>query len=106
MVFNTNDFYDPLQQLPPPILITGCTKLDHHRKMVENILTKHNLSVLNDISSTYIRPAASSSTAIDLSICSPDIFLDMQWKTLDYLCGSDHYPIFTACAMLALQALY
>ena len=97
MVFNTNDFYDPLQQLPPPILITGCTKLDHHRKMVENILTKHNLSVLNDISSTYIHPAAGSSTAIDLSICSPDIFLDMQWKTLDYLCGSDHYPIFTAC---------
>ena len=23
MVFNTSDFYDLLQQLPPPILITG-----------------------------------------------------------------------------------
>ena len=34
-----------------------------------------------------------SSSAIDLSICSPDIFLDMQWKTLDDLCGSDHYPM-------------
>jgi len=40
-----------------------------------------------------IYPATGSSSAIHLSICSPDIFLDMQWKTLDDLCGSDHYPI-------------
>ena len=103
MAFNTNDFYDLLHQLPPPILITGdfnshstlwgCTKLDRRGKMVEDILTKHNLCILNDASSTYIHPATGSSSAIDLSICSPDIFLDMQWKTLDDLCGSDHYPI-------------
>jgi len=61
--------------------------------MVEDILTKHNLCVLNDTSPTYIHPATGSSSAIDLSICSPDIFLDVQWKTLDDLCGSDHYPI-------------
>ena len=47
----------------------------------------------NDSSSTYVHPATGSSSAIDLSICSPNIFLDMQWKTLDDLCGSDHYPI-------------
>jgi len=41
----------------------------------------------------YIHPATGSASAIDLSICSLDIFLDMQWKTLDDLCGSDHYPI-------------
>jgi len=103
MAFNTNDFSDLLHQLPPPILITGdfsshstlwgCTKLDRRGKMVEDILTKHNLCILNDSSSTYIHPASGSSSAIDLSICSPDIFLDMQWKNLDDLCGSDHYPI-------------
>ena len=38
-----------------------------------------------------------SSSAIDLSICSPDIFLDMQWNTLDYLRWSDHYPISISC---------
>ena len=47
MVFNSSDFYDLLQQLPPPILITGdfnshstlwgCTKLDRRGKMVEDI---------------------------------------------------------------------
>jgi len=57
--------------------------------MVENSLTKHNLCILNETSSTYIHPATGSSSAMDLSICSPDIFLDIQWKTLDDLCGSD-----------------
>jgi len=60
---------------------------------VEVILIKHNLCILNDTAFTYIHPTTGSSSAIDLSICSPDIFLDMQWKTLDDLCGSDHYPI-------------
>ena len=83
MVFNTNDFYDLLQQLPPPILITGefnsrstlwgCTKLDRRGKMVEHILTKHNLCILKD-TSTYTHSATGSSSAIDLSICSPEIF--------------------------------
>jgi len=40
-----------------------------------------------------IHPATGSSSAIDLNVCSPDIFLDIQWKTLNDLCGSDHYPI-------------
>jgi len=106
MAFNTNNFYDLLQQLPPPILITGnfsshstlwgCTKLDRRAKMMVDILTTHNLCILNDSSSTYIHPATGSSSAIDFSICSPDIFLDtqkLQWKSLDDLCGSDHCPI-------------
>ena len=61
--------------------------------MVEDILTKHNLCILNDTSFTYIHPATASPSAVDLSICSPNIFLDMQRKTLDDLCRSDHYPI-------------
>jgi len=32
-------------------------------------------------------------SAIDLSICSPNIFLDVQWKVHDDLCGSDHHPV-------------
>jgi len=99
MAFNSNDFNDLLSQLPSPVLITGDfnshstfwggTKLDRRGKMVEDILTKHNLCVLNDTSPTYIHPAQ----VIDLSICRPDIFLDIQWKTLEDLCDSDHYPI-------------
>ena len=60
---------------------------------MEDILTKRNLCILNGISPTYIHPATDSQSAIDLSICSPDIFLDMQWSTVDDMCKSDHYPI-------------
>jgi len=103
MAFNSNEFDDLLSQLPSPILtigdfnshstLWGGTKLDRRGKMVEDILTKHNLCVLNNTSPTYIHPATGSSSAIDLSICSLDIFLDIQWKTLEDLCGRDHYPI-------------
>ena len=75
MAFNTNDFNDLLHQLPPLMLITGdfsshstlwgCTKLDRR---------PNNLCILNNSSSTYIHPATGSSSAIDLIICSPDIF--------------------------------
>ena len=62
---------------------------------MEHILTKRNLCILNGISPTYIHPATGSQSATDLSICSPDIFLDMQWSTFDDMCGSgsEHYPI-------------
>ena len=32
-------------------------------------------------------------SAVDLSICSSNIFLDFNWRVNDYLNGSDHYPI-------------
>jgi len=37
--------------------------------------------------------ATASVSAIDLCICSPNIFLDVQWKVHEDLCGSDHHPI-------------
>jgi len=56
-------------------------------------LNVKSLALALQVKSSYVHPATGSSSAIDLSICSLDIFLDMQWKTLDDLCGSDHYPI-------------
>jgi len=64
--------------------------------MVEDILTKHNLCILNDSSSTYVHPATGSSSAIDLSMCSPDIFsghaMENSGRSV-WDCGSDHYQI-------------
>ena len=58
--------YDLLQQLPPPILITGdfnsqstlwgYTKLDRRGKVGEDILIKHNLCILNDTCPTIFTP--------------------------------------------------
>ena len=40
-----------------------------------------------------IHPATSSSSAIDLSIASPSLYLDFFWEVVTDLHGSDHFPI-------------
>ena len=42
---------------------------------VEDFLLKHNLSVLNDGSPTYLHPATGSLSAIDLSITDPSLYI-------------------------------
>ena len=61
--------------------------------MIEDLLLKHNLSILNDGSNTYLHPATGSSSAIDLSIASPSLYLDFSWEVITDLHGSDHFPI-------------
>jgi len=66
---------------PSPILLLGdfnahstlwgCCKTDLRGKMIEDLLLKHNLSILNDGSNTYLHPATGSSSAIDLRYCIP-----------------------------------
>ena len=43
--------------------------------------------------STYLHPATGSYSSLDLTICSPGIFPDFNWKVFDDLHGSDHFPI-------------
>ena len=52
-----------------------------------------DLCILNDGSSTYIHPATSSTSALDLSICGPSLVLDYEWNIHEDLCGSDHFPV-------------
>ena len=54
----------------------GCHKTTIRGKQLEDFLLKHNLSVLNDGSPTYLHPATGSLSAIDLSITDPSLFLD------------------------------
>jgi len=82
----TNDFDNLVTQLSPPILLLGdfnahsrlwgCSKTNVCGKLVEDILLKHNLSLLNDGSYTYLHPATGSLSAIDLSIATPSLYLD------------------------------
>jgi len=91
--FNVNDVDNLITQLLPPILLLGdfsahsslwgCSKTNVRGKLVEDILLKHNVSLLNDGSYTYLHPATGSLSAIDLSIATPSLYLD----------GSDHFPI-------------
>ena len=98
------DIYDLFQQLPTPFLLTGdlnahntlwgSRTTDKRGKDLETVFTDNNLCLLNDKSSTYLHPATGTYSSIDLSICSPLLLLDFDWKVGNDLCGSDHFPIF------------
>ena len=62
--------------------------------MIENVIKDHELCLWNDGNPTCIHPATGSFSAIDLSICSPSLFMDFNWVVHDDLCGSDHFPTF------------
>ena len=95
---------DLIDQLPSPFLILGdfnahnllwgCTTNNTRGNLIEKIIEKHDLCLFNDSSYTHINPATLSTSAIDLSLCHPSIYLNYAWKVADDLYESDHFPIF------------
>ena len=93
-----------LDQLPTPFVllgdcnshnpIWGSISTNAKGNLLEALIDRHNLCILNDKSQTYVHPANGTLSAIDLKLCDPGIFLDMAWKVHNDLCGSDHFPIF------------
>ena len=53
----------------------------------------NDIAICNDGTMILHNIQTNQFSAIDLSICSSDIFLDINWSVNDYLSGSDHYPI-------------
>ena len=92
-----------IDQLPKPFILSGdfnshhtvwgCIDTNDKGRTIEEFITKQDLVLFNDKSSTYLHPASGSYSSLDLSICSPGIFPEFNWKVLDDLHGSDHFPI-------------
>ena len=98
------DLENLLQQLPHPAVLLGDfnahnylwyeeQNTDNKGRRMEDFMARNNLCLWNNGNPTYLHPATGALTAIDLSICSPQLFLNFQWDTDDDLHGSDHYPI-------------
>ena len=49
-------------------------------------ITENNICLLNDGSYTYLHQATGTFTTIDLSLCSPDILME-----IDFMVESDSY---------------
>ena len=88
-----------INQLPRPMVIMGDFNahsgqwgrgnwLDQRGRVMEDILVNQELNCLNDGSPTHI-----SGTAIDITVVSPTLALDMHWSALPSVLSSDHYPI-------------
>ena len=102
-VLNIDDLQGLISQLPRPFLLVGdfnahnplwgCGGTNRRGRQLEDLISNNELCLLNNKSHTYLHPATGSYSALDLSICSPDIFLDYSWNVDDDLHGSDHFPI-------------
>ena len=68
-------------------------KTDKKGKVIEHLLNQHQLCMYNNKSNTHLHPATSTYSAIDLTICDPNLFLDYNWKVHDDTCGSGHFTI-------------
>ena len=71
-------------------ILWGNDSTDAKGRTMENIISDNNLCLFNNKSKTYLHPAAGAKTSIDLTLSSPNIFIDYSWQVLDDVCGSDH----------------
>ena len=92
-----------IDQLPKPFILMGyfnshhtlwgCLDTNDKGRAIEDFVTRQDLVLLNDKSSTYLHPVTGTYSSLDLTICRPGIFPDFNWKVVDDLHGSDHFPI-------------
>ena len=103
MDFSYNDIQNLINQLPTPFLLLGDLNahnplwggriLDAKGRILEEILDKNDITILNNGAMTFHNVHTNSHTAIDLSICSSNIFINFDRSVNEYLNGSDHFPI-------------
>jgi len=102
-VIRNHDLEQLIQQLPPPYLLLGDFNAKHplwggltdnlSGRSVDQFITNNDVVLMNSGANTHYHVQTNSHSAIDLSLCSPGIAADYQWKVMDDLSGSDHYPI-------------
>ncbi len=100
---STNDLDNLIKQLPTPFILLGdfnahnilwgSNHISDRGKNVEDFIIRHDLCLYNTKSPTYLHPGTGTYTCIDLTICSPSLLLDYNWKVTEDLHSSDHFPI-------------
>ena len=86
-------------QLPKPFVIVGDfnshlwggNKTDAKCKVMETFMTRSNICLFKDDTQTY--PATGSITSVDLTMCSPSLFIYFTWRVEEDLYGNEHFPI-------------
>ena len=62
-------------------------------KIVEKLIDRHNLILLNDSVHTRFDTYHQTSSLLDLSLCHPSIYMDVACEISSDRLGSDHHPI-------------
>ena len=98
-----DDLVSLVQQLPSPFIILGDingrhtlwgdTLVNIRGAMIATVIEALDLGIFNIGDHTHYHIQTDTTSALDLSLCSPDALLDFTWSVTGDLCGSDHYPI-------------
>ena len=101
--FNPKDLQNIIDQLLSPFILMGncnghhtlwrCEDVNNRGQQLEDLILKNDLILLNNKSHTYFHSASGTFTSIDLTLCSPSLFVDFSWKVGPDPCGSDHFPL-------------
>lgn len=73
----------------------GCISADSRSRLMLETMEDERLIVVNDGSITRVAVPPSRPSAIDLTVVSSSLALDVEWEVLNSRGGSDHYPIKT-----------
>ena len=98
-----NDLDNVIRQLPRPFLLLGDFNGRHpiwgdtvsytRGNIIYPFIEDQEFAVLNTGDPTHFHIQTETFSVIDLSLSSPDCFLDFSWIALDDRMGSDHFPI-------------
>jgi hypothetical protein len=90
-------------QLPRPFLMVGDFNGKHtawgnnindpRGRTIEEFLIDSDICLLNTGEATHLHTQTGTTSAIDLSLCTPDIVGDVRWMVMDDTYGSDHFPL-------------
>ena len=62
-------------------------------QIIENLLNRSELCLLNDGTGTRYDTNSNETSSPDISLCSPELTIRLEWSVLCERFGSDHYPI-------------
>ena len=71
----------------------GANQENERGKIVEKLIDRHNLILLNDSVHTRFDTYHQTSSLLDLSLCHPSIYMDVACEISSDRLGSDHHPI-------------
>ena len=71
----------------------GANRENERGKIVEKLIDRHNLILLNDSVHTRFDTNHQTSSLLDLSLCHPSIYMDVACEISSDRLGSDHHPI-------------
>ena len=90
-------------ELPEPLLILGdfnahhplwgCGDADVRGRVLEHFILDEHLGILNTGTHTHFTISTGRTTALDLSLASPQLLPLFTWKVADDPMESDHFPV-------------